>query len=421
MLHLAATLALVLPAAGPQETDALVLTPEQRELALEFSPLPDPPPDPTNAVYENEDAARFGQALFFDTRLSGPGNVSCATCHDPAQSFSDGRPRAMAVKLGPKHTMSLWNVAYGRWFFWNGRKDSLWSQALTPLEDFREHASSRLQIAHVIADDAKYRDAYATLFGALPALDDTARFPAEGRPVYRQPEHPHSQAWATMTAADQNAVDDVFANVGKSIAAYERNIVSRHAPFDVFVEGLRENDAEKQRALSPSAQRGFALFAGKGKCLVCHDGPNFSDGEFHSNRAPTEENADPGRPFGVRELMRDPFNTRGRHADDGGEVGRQKLEIVGRPVHLPGEFKTPTLRNVARTAPYMREGQIATLEDVVEFYSSLDGALPLHRSSEQILQPLHLTDEEQADLLAFLRSLTDESLPARFLGPPASD
>ena len=176
---------------------------------------------------------------------------------------------------------------------------------------------------------------------------------------------------------------------------------------------------EERPALSESAQRGFALFVGKGRCHICHDGPNFSDSEFHANRAPTGEGTDPGRPLGIRALERDPFNSRSVYADDGGEVGRLKLAIPYEHKDLPGKFKTPTLRNVARTAPYMHEGQIATLEDVVAFYSTLEGAAPLTRFSERILaEPLNLTDQEQADLVAFLESLTDEGLPAELFGPP---
>jgi cytochrome c peroxidase len=398
----------------------VLLTPEQVELALQFSPLPDPPPDPTNAFYENPAAARFGQALFFDQRLSGPGTIACASCHDPRTGWSDGRPLAKAVAFHPRHTMSLWNVAYNRWFFWDGRKDSLWSQALAPFEDPREHSSSRLAVLHVIGSDPGYARAYADLFGPLPDLQDRERFPAEARPVPGEDEHPHAQAWAAMEEEDRAAVDRAYAHLGKSIAAFERAIVSRASPFDRFVEGLRTNDPERIAAFSDSAQRGFALFAGKARCHLCHDGPNFTDMEFHSTGVPTGEGTDPGRSLGIKALRQDPFNCGSVHADDGGETARLKLSFPPRRhAHLPGEFKTPTLRNVARTAPYMHEGQLATLEQVVEFYSTLATAHPQPPEGETILQPLHLTPEEKADLVAFLESLTDEGIPEELLGPPA--
>src|SRR5262249_2967624 len=135
------------PAESDLDLDAPpVLTEKERSPLLELSPLPTIPPDPTNAVYESEAAARLGQALFFDTRLSANGSVACATCHDPRKSWTDGKPLGSGISGLARHTMTLWNVAYNRWFFWDGRKDSLWSQALGPLEDGREHGTSRLAI-----------------------------------------------------------------------------------------------------------------------------------------------------------------------------------------------------------------------------------------------------------------------------------
>ncbi len=400
--------------------DPLLLTADEVDLALEFSPLGPPPPDPSNRWYEDERAARFGQALFFDERLSGAGDVSCATCHDPAQGWGDGRELAKAVAFNPRHTMTLWNVAHNRWFFWDGRKDTLWSQALGPFEDPREHNGSRLQIVHTIAKDEGYRRAYEELFGPLPDFSDEERFPAQGRPVPRVPEHPHQVAWSSMQPEDQERVNEVYVHLGKSIAAYERKIVSDDAPWDRFVEGLRDGDEEKLRAISPAAQRGFALFVGKGNCHFCHDGPNFTDGEFHPNRVPTGEGVDYGRPTGIELLKADPFNLASKYADDGGEAARLKHRFTPSHAHLPGEFKTPTLRNVARTAPYMHEGQMKTLEEVVEFYSTLENAEPLGPSKERLLKPLFLTEEEKRDLVAFLESLTDDSFPAELSKAPST-
>ncbi|RKY22323.1 MAG: hypothetical protein DRQ55_01415 [Planctomycetota bacterium] len=405
---------------GDASASALVLTPAEISLALEFSPLPAPPPDPTNAVADDAAAARLGQALFFDQRLSGPGEISCASCHQPELGWGDGRKLAQGVAQHPRHSMTLWNVAHNRWFFWDGRKDSLWSQALAPLEDPREHAASRLQIAHSLASDRGYARAYADVFGALPDLSDSARFPPRGRPVPGDEGHEHARAWASMDAADQRLVDQVFVNVGKAIAAFERRISSDRAPFDVFVEGLRTGDERSLAAISPSAQRGFALFAGKARCLLCHDGPLFSDREFHANRVPTGEGVDPGRALGIVRLLEDPFNGSSEHADDGGLLARTKLSFPRVGWELPGVFKTPSLRNVAVTAPYMHEGQLATLEQVIAFYSSLEGAAPPGMHDEKILQPLHLSAGEQADLLAFLRALTDEQLPQELTVAPAT-
>jgi len=346
LVALACGLVVLAATSGQDPDDA-----EVRALALELSPLPEPPHDPTNAVYENPAAARLGQALFFDERLSGPGNVSCATCHDPAQSWTDGRKLAQAVANSPRHTMTIWNVAYERWFFWDGRKDTLWSQALGPLEDPREHATTRLQIAHLVTSDADYARAYGNVFGPVPDLTDEARFPAHARPMPEQDGHPYAVAWAAMAPADRETVNRIFVNVGKSIAAYERGILSRDAPFDRYVAGLRSGNPEQRDVLSDSARRGLGLFLGKGRCHLCHDGPNFTDSEFHTNLVPTEEGVDPGRPLGIRQLERDPFNSLSAYADDGGATGKRKLNLVPADAHVPGEFKTPTLRNVATTRP----------------------------------------------------------------------
>jgi cytochrome c peroxidase len=223
--------------------------------------------------------------------------------------------------------------------------------------------------------------------------------------------HPHQRAWDSMNAEDQEAVTQVFANAGKSIAAFERQIVSRRAPFDIFVEGLRENDESKLAALGPAERRGLSVFLSRAHCHVCHSGPAFTDREFHDIRVPlrAEAAADPGRQQGIEIVRRSPFNGVGPHSDaPTSEVGR-KVDYLPWHVHEQAEFKTPTLRNVAVTAPYMHQGQFATLDEVVRFYSSLEGAAE-SSTTETILLPLNLEDGEIADLVAFLASLTDAPL-----------
>jgi cytochrome c peroxidase len=316
--------------------------------------------------------------------------------------------------------MTLWNVAHNRWFFWDGRKDSLWSQALGPLEDPREHGTSRVAILRLLAADSGYARAYQEVFEPLPDATDSARFPPDARPVPETPEHPHAVAWETMNEDDQASATLAFVNVGKAIAAFERKIVARDAPFDRFVAGLSDGDEAKLAALDARAQRGARLFVGKARCFLCHDGPSFTDLEFHDNRVPVgEEGADPGRKLGVRRLKSDPFNTLGAFADDGGETGRVKVGRLLIDSHGGKLFKTPTLRNVAHTAPYMHEGQFATLAEVVRFYNRLENASP-ENPSERLIQPLGLSEEEEADLVAFLESLSNEDLPAELMKPPAT-
>ncbi len=388
-----------------------------------LSPLPPPPPDPTNRVADDPRAARLGQFLFFDTRLSATGEVSCATCHEPERGFTDGKSLAeIGGVRGPRHTPTLENVAHQRWFFWDGRADSLWAQALQPLENPIEMASSRLAVAHVIHRDEALHAAYEAVFGPLPELADAARFPAEGRPV-DDPEHSHAVAWSSMAEADRRAVDSVFANVGKAIAAYERRLVRGDAPFDRFVAELRDGHVSKQAVLDDSAVRGLALFVGRGRCVLCHAGPALSDLEFHNTSAPPLDGGDPtdaGRYAGAVLVAASPFNAAGPHSDEPEGAAATRVRRLRGTSETWGEFKTPSLRNLVGRGPYMHQGQFATLTEVIDFYSTLEGAAGRSHHQERILVPLRLDEGEAADLLAFLTALTGAPLPSTLLAPPDS-
>jgi cytochrome c peroxidase len=394
--------------------------PEEVRAFLELSPLPDPPPDATNRFADDPRAARLGQYIFFDPRFSARGTVACATCHQPALGFADGKhfggveagAAGGAATVLDRHTPSLFNVAYNRWWFWDGRADSLWAQPLRPLEEPREHASSRLEVAHAIRADPGLTHAYEAIFGALPDLADGRRFPPKGRPG--------DASFDAMEAADRLAVDRVFANFGKSIAAYERRLVSRASPFDEFVAGVRSGDVARQRALTPAAREGLRLFVGAARCVLCHSGPTFSDREFHDNRVPTltgEPRRDAGRNRGIPTVQADPFNGTGAFSDATEGPARDKLHFLPQAGDNWSEFKTPTLRNVALTAPYMHQGQFATLDEVLAYYNSLERAVPTH-SPERTLRPLQLPAESLAALREFLVSLTDARLDPELLKQP---
>lgn len=390
----------------------------RRILQHEWRPVP---PDPTNRYADDDRAAHFGQYLFFDTRFSANGQVSCATCHDPAKGFADGLPLGRGLQELTRHSMTLWNVGRNRWFFWDGRADTLWAQALQPFENELEMGGNRVRILRQIAADPPLREAYEALFGSLPDLADGSRFPPDARPVAENAAHPHHAAWMAMREADQEAVNQAFVNVAKAIAAYERRIISRNAPFDRFVEGLRTGDAALRQALTPQQQQGLRLFIGQANCRLCHFGPDFTDHEFHNNGVPPLRKGlsqDAGRFDGIGRLRADPFRAESSYSDDPTGPVAQRAGFLARTPESWGQFRTPTLRNIGQTGPYMHQGQFETLEDVVEFYSTLRGQVRVGHHQETILTALNLSAEEKAALVSFLKSLTGEPLPDELLSQP---
>ena len=413
---------LLQPTVTGDDGEAVTFTPLEQKRIFQHA-LPELTPDPSNRYGDLPAAAHLGRYLFFDRRFSRNKQVSCATCHLPQLSFADGRPLGIGLAELERHSQSLWNTAYNRWFFWDGRADSLWSQALKPMEDEREFGADRLQIAHAVYADDALRAAYESLFGAMPPLDRSDRFPQNARPMPAQPQHPLHRAWQTIAPQDRLWVNRVFANLGKAIAAYERRLISRNSPFDRFLQGLRENDPHQQAALTPSAQRGLKLFIGKANCRLCHSGPNFSDGEFHNTGIPPAgggQPLDPGRYAGIDLVVNDPFNAAGAFSDaPGGDRARQ-LSLIKRDSEHWGQFKTPGLRNVALTAPYMHQGQFPTLRRVIDFYADLDQAVFAGHHREPFLQPIQLDEGERADLVIFLESLNGENLDPQWLTAPES-
>jgi cytochrome c peroxidase len=381
----------------------------ERELAaiLSLSPLPPPSRDSTNRVDGVAAAIALGKLLFFEPRLSADGSNACSTCHDPARGWTDGKPVAVAAAAGKRNTPALWNVAHNRWFFWDGRADSLWSQALKPIEDAAEMDGARIQAVQLVASNAALRARYETAFGPLPDLGDTARFPPRATPLAA--DAVLQAEWWSMASGDRETVNTHFANVGKAIAAYVATITTGPAPFDRFVADLRAG-RRRSRAISESAQRGLRIFVGEGNCVLCHSGPELTNKEFHDTRIGIGAAADPGRADGAARLLADEFIAAGPYSDDTEGARAQQLYFLNGSAGVLGHFKTPTLRNVAATAPYMHAGQLATLDDVVRHYSTLaDAAAPADpRHVEALIKPLNLSEAEIADLVAFLESLTSE-------------
>lgn len=343
--------------------------------SLSLEKLPELPSDPTNTVADDPRAAAFGRRLFMDTRLSDNGAVSCATCHQPARHFTDGLPKGRAIGESKRNTPSIVGTAYSPWLYWDGRRDSQWAQALSPLEDPEEHGSNRHQVLHVVAADDEYRRAYEQLFGALPDL----------------------------SVADDARLNSAFANIGKAIAAFERTVLPTMARFDQYVAAVVAGDVEKQQTLfSDDEARGLRLFIGQANCTQCHNGPLFTNNEFHNTGvlSAVGEIPDQGRALGLAEVMQDPFNCRGVYSDDP-QRHCPELEFARSGPELIGTVRTPSLRNLEGTAPFMHKGQIATLSAVLEHYNEAPVAMIGHNESK----PLDLDSRELRQLEAFLGTL----------------
>ena len=358
--------------ASPSDWTAADIT-VLRSLWLES--LPDLPPDPSNAVADNPVAAEFGRQLFFDARLSANGGISCATCHQQERRFTDGLQKAQAIGTTARHTPSIVGTAYSPWQFWDGRRDSQWSQALAPLEDANEHATNRAQVVSLIADDPEYRSTYESLFGALPDL----------------------------SGAEVAVLNTAFANIGKSIAAFERTIMPTASRFDRYVRALVDDDVEQQQqSLSDDEIRGLRLFIGAANCTQCHNGPLFTNHEFHNTGVISfpGDIPDTARVVGVKDVMANEFNCRGPYSDDP-ELRCAELDFARTGIELIGAFKTPSLRNLENTAPFMHKGQLATLADVLTHYNDAAEAMIGHNEAE----PLGLNARELLQLEAFLHAL----------------
>lgn len=362
-------------------------TPDEIQRILAHGPWPvEWAGDPSNRVSGTPAAIALGERLFFDARLSGPGTVSCATCHDAARGWSDGRARSEGLATVDRNAPGLLDVRLHRWFGWDGAGDNLWAQSLRPILDAREMGGDAAHAAALVREDPALACRWRAAFGAPPSDD------------------------ATRTLVD----------LAKSLAAYQETLASGRTPFDDFRDALVSGDAAAAARYPAAAARGLKLFVGKGGCAMCHVGPAFTNGEFHDVGIPffiAPGRVDPGRHEGVKKLRENPFSLLGPHSDDPGRTTATGTRHVTLEHRNFGEFKVPSLRNVARTAPYMHNGRLATLSDVVRHYSTVDEDR-LHGDGERLVRALNLDDREIDDLVAFLESLTDD--PATRPKPPAA-
>lgn len=355
---------------------------EEVQAILRHGPWPVPwSADPGNRVSGQADAIRLGERLFFDQRLSGSGTLACASCHIPERNWTDGRKQAVGVAPLPRNTPQILNVRLHRWFGWDGAADSLWSQSLRPILDARELNSSPAQVARLLRSDADLTCRYRKAFGAPPPPEDEA----------------------------------LLVDVAKALAAFQETLDSTRTAFDDFRDALAAGDRAAAGRYPAPAQRGLRIFIGKGACRTCHTGPHFTNGEFHDIGVPyfiAPGKVDAGRQEGLRALLASPYNLLGRHNDDKARSTATGTLHVSPQHRNFGEFKVPSLRDVALTAPYMHDGSLAGLRDVVRHYSELNEER-LHADGERILKPLQLSLGETDDLVAFLESLTSYTVQRR--------
>jgi len=471
-----------------------------------LSPLPDPAPDPSNKYWNDAGAAALGQRFYFDARFSGnatlvdsfgrpiasaraplgqPANVACSTCHDPAHAGTDvsSVPNTLSIGAGiyDVNGEQTVNVAFYPLLYWNGRSDSLWAQAIAVNESGFSMNGTRLQTFWTVVDN--YRAQYESVFPdyPLPAAISDTEFPRQGKPGSMtgcqagSTSEPFGDAFDCLSDADKTVVNRVFVNFGKAIAAYEYTLVSRDAPFDRFVR-----DGPGSGWISPSAERGAMLFVGKASCIDCHNTPLLSDGRFHNigvpqtgdhvptvedcpagsktcNCAPGDEAASclpSGAWGGALKLATNGFRRDSIWSDgqsDGGEPCATTDIAVApncgdKPAPtLKGAWRTPSLRDVPLTAPYMHDGIYQTLTEVIQHYnmggvasaatafqlpicgsgvdagaSCMQAGAPAPHLAVQI-KPLGLSDDEVADLVAFLGSLTGARLPTGQTSAPPPD
>jgi len=409
-----------------------------------LSPLPDLPVDTTNRYADSSAAARLGQKLFFEPRLSGPiqtgtpqegqlgaigdkYKIACRNCHMPESAWlydirsNNGGPIPNATALGSlwmtRNVSSIVNTVFyvnhngAHWRENDGYSDSEWFDAQSEPEGPPVQNGSRLQLAHLIFEH--YRADYTAAFPEYPldpGLADYTRFPATGSP------YTDAANWNALSAADQEIVNRILVNYGKAMEAYLRKLVSRNAPFDRFVAG-------NAHAIDESAKRGLKLFLGKAECIHCHNTPLLSDDGFHTIGLKIDTtlspHADPneiGRAFN-QSLICDPtvaggdFSVNGHFSDD--PTTTRDGNFCSQTVPN-GLWRTKGLRHVAETAPYFRDGQAKTLRDVIEFYDR-GGDPPGTFMGTKEIHPLHLSQQEKQDLEKFLKTLTGDLVPHQYV------
>ena len=397
--------------------------------------------------------ASLGRMLFADTRFSANGRVSCQSCHVPSRSYTDGRRVAIGTGVGKLNTPMTVNRYFSRWQFWDGRATHLASQALSPIESPVEHGSSRFKVAMIMYRDPTYRQMYTELFGSFPrgielierynfdaaplrkrdlpsyindwcfdTMDENSgsiRYPGgqydAARDSYFRPNTPDAVArnWNALPEALRQSINQVFYNFGVAIGSFEKGLVALDSPFDRFAQKFLETNNVQASLNENFGQRelqGLQYFYKQGGCISCHYGSNFTDEKFHNiSLGPNRGYVFLGRAKGVIDAINDPFSCQGE--------GRQACEELRRhrnSIYDLGATKTPSLRNVALTAPYMHDGRFNNLSQVLNHYNYLPTPPAVGRRSPK-LRPARLPQGALGSLEGFLRSLNS---PVRDLNGP---
>lgn len=374
---------MALAAAAAAQTPLQWSEEEVRAIAR-HGPWPPPAPrDPSNRVAGTANAIVLGEHLFNEPRLSADGAISCSTCHVAGRDWKDGRARAMGRTELDRRTPSLWNVGYASWFGWDGAADSLWSQSIRPILDPREMAGDAGRVAGLLRDDKTLACGYERAFGHQPGPDD----------------------------------EKLLVDAAKALAAFQATLVSPRTPFDAFRDSVVAGDRGAMARYPEPAQRGLKIFL-EANCSSCHFGPRFTNGEFGDVGIPffiRPGEVDAGRLDGLGKLASSTFNLLGRHSDDASGVSALRTRHVQRQHSNFGEFRVPSLRQ-SGSGPFMHNGHLATLEDVVKHYSEVSPDR-LHSDALPLVRPLALTPVQSADLAAFLRTLSAD-VPTRPPPPP---
>ncbi len=366
------------------------------------------PPTRGNAHADSFDAALLGFRVFFDARFSKNGNVRCESCHSVDSGFADGE--AVPVKglgAGVRNAPTTFNAARYATTLWDGRVDSLWSQPPLAFEHPDEMGTTRLEIVHLLG--TLYAREYDKAFGALFDFSDLTRFPPVGKPG--------DPAFDAMAEADRLEVNRAVANLGKALEAYLRKVAAGPSAVDRFLAARFAADtgygpanpysanydaaSSGDPSLTPAQRRGLATFVNAG-CRNCHDGPTLTDDAFHNLGVPARPGSaiDSGLSAeSITALVESPFNAAGPFFD--GQA------TVSPPSPALGAFRTPSLRNLTRTAPYGHDGVFATLEEVVDFHLSGGGKDPATFVGvvDPKLEPHPLSEQERGDLIEFLKAL----------------